>query len=99
MPRSVAQFLEPQIAEREREKGRSGRAVALRKSATTTTAQTNPSSGFASPVTNTLLVGITPSFLGLSTAVPLARCVVAGTLERQWVVAIRRTRKHQGLHP
>ena len=35
--------------------------------------------GFANPAVNLFLDSITPSFLGLSAAVPLARCVVAGT--------------------
>lgn len=34
---------------------------------------------FTSPIVSELLDGITPSYLGLSAAVPLARCVVVGT--------------------
>ncbi|CAK7198838.1 hypothetical protein SEUCBS139899_001505 [Sporothrix eucalyptigena] len=84
VPRSVAQFLETQIAERERAKGVKG---AGRPSLRTTTSPlkvtSKPSAStvptFAPSVANDLLASITPSFLGLSAAVPLARCVVAGT--------------------
>ncbi|CAK7237214.1 hypothetical protein SBRCBS47491_009901 [Sporothrix bragantina] len=85
VPRSIAQFLETQIADRERERGRLARTTELQTasrlpSRTRGTSRATATGSTSAPlVANTLLASITPTFLGLSAAVPLARCVVAGT--------------------
>lgn len=71
VPRSIAQFLETKIAERE--------LAAKRHGPRTQVIQPTTDRAFAGPVVNSLLDSITPPFLGLSSAVPFSRCVVAGT--------------------
>ncbi|KIW10751.1 hypothetical protein PV08_10050 [Exophiala spinifera] len=67
LPRSIVQFLETKIADRERERSSKNPLKPVGHSA------------FARPIVNKLICGTTSSFLGLTAEVPLARCVVAGT--------------------
>ncbi|KAK0388619.1 hypothetical protein NLU13_4862 [Sarocladium strictum] len=67
VPRSIAQFLETKVAERE---------LAVKQQATS---RSSGDKVFAGHVVNDLLDTITAPSLGLSSTVPFSRCVVAGT--------------------
>lgn len=73
-PRSIAQFLESKIAELDSQRGHahivSGTSISLPQSV---------DRAFANHDVNRILNDYTPSFLGLSKAVPLARCVIVDT--------------------
>lgn len=73
-PRSIAQFLESKIAELDRGKGHSHIV-----SATSMMRSQPVDRAFASDEINRILNDSTPSFLGLSNAVPLPRCVTVET--------------------
>ncbi|KAF2095124.1 hypothetical protein NA57DRAFT_68117 [Rhizodiscina lignyota] len=73
VPRSIAQYLETQIAEMERETSRQSLQGYGQHH------DTSAEDSFTNPAVNKLMEDLTPSFLGLSATVPLARCVVAGT--------------------
>ncbi|RDW65963.1 hypothetical protein BP6252_09598 [Coleophoma cylindrospora] len=74
-PRSIAQYLETEIANRDRSISsldhRSGRDEALKVTATLPASK--PS------LLESVVNDFTPSFIGVTAAVPLARCVVVGT--------------------
>lgn len=73
-PRSIAQFLESKIAELDRQEGDSQIV-----SATSASSSQSIDRAFANDGVNRILKDFTPSFLGLSKAVPLARCVIVET--------------------
>jgi hypothetical protein len=85
-PRSIAQYLETYIAGVERHNRQSELTIIPHEPVYGRLGDPSTSgwdslvrSEFAPSLANAVIDGITPAFLGLSQAVPIARCVVAGT--------------------